>query len=592
MQFIQGESLAKVIEDLRRSRDAEHQAKDLTTSPRRESPRHHLPAIPRRGLCRTMTATPDAPAQPGLRVGVQYAGIEPVVRQRSSDGGEPTLTDDIASISEGDSGPPARPTADTPAGARLLRQLRANWAARRTGTYYRAASPGSGCRRPGARLCPRRDRPPRHQAGQPPARPRDRLGRRLRPGQGRRRGPHRAATSLGTLRYMAPERFDGGRRTRRRLLAGLTLYELLTLRPAFDDEDRRRLLHKVLYETRHPEVDRYPDPARPRNDVLKAIDREPAARFKDAKAMGDEFQRFVDGRTLTIRQVSWPRRFVLWCKREPWLAGANIAAAVLTTAVAVVATLYAWTLSDRNRAIRAEQGKTQTALTEKSWAELDARRQTFGAWRPRPERGRSPAARVSNSRPCEPSTASLLPAPRPGLEARERRAAPGRPRSRDRRPLPPRPGVRPDVPAQDPARFPLALDPILRTRLRGEAILPTIPKPAFILQGWTRSHVQPRRPVPGRGIAAHRPQRGRAGPGLAGGRPEATTSAGGPGRPQQLGPRLRPDGRHVAFGHQDGSVSVYDTRSGKEVRRLPRVRDGASPGVPFAAARDRRFLRR
>ena len=41
---------------------------------------------------------------------------------------------------------------------------------------------------------------------------------------------------VGTLRYMAPERFDGqADAAQRRLRAwALTLYELLTLRPAFD----------------------------------------------------------------------------------------------------------------------------------------------------------------------------------------------------------------------------------------------------------------------------------------------------------------------------------------------------------------------
>jgi serine/threonine protein kinase len=50
------------------------------------------------------------------------------------------------------------------------------------------------------------------------------------------------ADIVGTLRYMAPERFRGQCDARADLYAlGLTLYELLTLRPAFSPDGRRIL---------------------------------------------------------------------------------------------------------------------------------------------------------------------------------------------------------------------------------------------------------------------------------------------------------------------------------------------------------------
>src|SRR5262249_52546731 len=91
---------------------------------------------------------------------------------------------------------------------------------------------------------------------------------------------------VGTVRYMAPERFEGHCDTRSDVYAlGLTLYELLALRPAFDKADRSALIRQVTHE--EPPRLRAMDLTIPRDletVVHKAIEREPARRYADAGA--------------------------------------------------------------------------------------------------------------------------------------------------------------------------------------------------------------------------------------------------------------------------------------------------------------------
>lgn len=92
---------------------------------------------------------------------------------------------------------------------------------------------------------------------------------------------------LGTLRYMAPEQFDGRADARSDVYSlGLTLYELLAMRPAFDETDRFRLVRQVTHGT--PPKMRMVDPSIPRDletIVHKAIDRDASHRYQTAKEL-------------------------------------------------------------------------------------------------------------------------------------------------------------------------------------------------------------------------------------------------------------------------------------------------------------------
>lgn len=111
---------------------------------------------------------------------------------------------------------------------------------------------------------------------------------------------------VGTLRDMAPERFGGASDHRVDIYAlGLTLYEMLTLRPAFDTENRPKLIEQVMAAS--PPSPRSINPAVPRDletVALKAVARDPDLRYQDAEELADDLRRFVEDRPVRARRVT------------------------------------------------------------------------------------------------------------------------------------------------------------------------------------------------------------------------------------------------------------------------------------------------
>ncbi|WP_165073584.1 protein kinase domain-containing protein [Paludisphaera rhizosphaerae] len=136
-------------------------------------------------------------------------------------------------------------------------------------------------------------------------------------------GLTRTGDIVGTLRYMAPERFEGWSDPRSDVYGlGMTLYELLTLRPAHQAATRARLIEKVLHEPAPPP--RKADPTIPRDletIVLKAIAKEPAERYPTAQSLADDLENFLIGKPIQARRVGSLERVWRWCKRNPAAAG-------------------------------------------------------------------------------------------------------------------------------------------------------------------------------------------------------------------------------------------------------------------------------
>ncbi len=189
-------------------------------------------------------------------------------------------------------------------------------------------------------------------------------------------GLTRTGDIVGTIRYMAPERFDGRCDARSDVYAlGITLYELLARRPAFAADDRHALIHQVSRE--EPMSLRRVDSTVPRDletIVHRAIAKDPAHRFASAAELRDELQRFLSDRPIRSRPVSPLERYGRWCKRNPSLAIFSSAAFILAITVAVVSSLAARRNSRLADQLKVQRDEANRNLIKAYTSEAEARR--------------------------------------------------------------------------------------------------------------------------------------------------------------------------------------------------------------------------
>jgi tetratricopeptide (TPR) repeat protein len=155
---------------------------------------------------------------------------------------------------------------------------------------------------------------------------------------------------VGTLRYMSPEQALAQRvlvdhRTDIYSL-GVTLYELLTLEPAFGGHDREELLRQIAFEEpRPPRRRNQAIPAELETIVLKALEKNPAERYATAQELADDLERFLKDEPIRARRPTLVQRARKWARRHQAAVWAAVVCISLT--LLVVAITIGWAVRDR-----------------------------------------------------------------------------------------------------------------------------------------------------------------------------------------------------------------------------------------------------
>lgn len=174
---------------------------------------------------------------------------------------------------------------------------------------------------------------------------------------------------LGTLRYMAPETFKGMADARSEVYSlGLTLYEMLAFRPAFNQTNRIALIDRVMSAQVEPLGKVNPEvPVDLQTIIHKSIDSDPAHRYQSAGKLAEELQRYIDDVPIEARRISHFERLSRWSRHNKGLAASLLTSGLLVTLIAVTSTIAAGYF----RSLSNELNNTVAKLTSAT-AELTA----------------------------------------------------------------------------------------------------------------------------------------------------------------------------------------------------------------------------
>lgn len=213
---------------------------------------------------------------------------------------------------------------------------------------------------------------------------------------------------MGTPEYMSPEQAAG--QTRKITTAsdvyslGAILYELLTGRPPFHDEDPMLVMNRTVNE--EPQLPRSLNRSVSRDleiICLRCLEKEPSRRHRSAEVLAEELERFERGEPIRSRPAGAPEKVWRWCRRKPALA-ASLAALHVVFALGLVGILTQWWRAERH--VRSEMAQRKRAEAAVVHSELESANYLLEA--ERTSRGLAQLARLLRRNPSNHVAAARL----------------------------------------------------------------------------------------------------------------------------------------------------------------------------------------